>query len=89
MKEKREKIKEIDQQILELLSHRFGLAREIAEIKKNSQVEIEDLGREKELFEFYLQLSEELGLDLEFTRELFEKIIEHSKKLQKQEKTAE
>jgi chorismate mutase len=78
----RENINTIDRSIIELLAKRFGIAKQIGEIKKQSGMSIEDRDREQRLFEFYRKLGDEFGVDQVFLKKLFEDIIEESKRLQ-------
>jgi len=47
----RNKIDDLDNQILDFLVQRFSISREIGEIKASSGIEIRDLDREKEIIE--------------------------------------
>ena len=45
----RNKIDDLDNQILDFLVQRFSISREIGEIKASSGIQIRDLDREKEI----------------------------------------
>lgn len=78
----REEINGIDREVLKLLKRRFEIVKEIGEIKEIEKLEIEDRGREKELYEMYENVARELNLDVEFVKKIFEEIILESKKIQ-------
>lgn len=78
----REEIDTIDTQILKLLKRRFEIALEIGEIKQEQGTQIDDVTREEELFEMYKRVAEELELNIEFVKKIFEEIILESKKIQ-------
>ncbi|MBT3539279.1 chorismate mutase [Candidatus Parcubacteria bacterium] len=77
----RKEINNIDRSILELLQKRFEVAKEIGLLKMDSNVEDND--REQELFAMYKSIGNELGLDKEFVRVIFQKIIDESKNIQR------
>ncbi|WP_048056129.1 chorismate mutase [Pyrococcus sp. ST04] len=72
LKSLRREIDEIDRQIIALLEKRLDIARQIGEIKKNLGLPIEDKEREVEI----------LSRAGRF-REIFEKILEVSKDVQR------
>lgn len=79
----REQIEQADTVIIEALSKRQELSKQIGQLKSNHGREIVDLTREKKLFEFYEDLSERHHLQQTFVKRLFKLIIAHSRKVQK------
>ena len=67
----RETIDLIDNNILLLIAERQGIVRQIGEIKKKRGQKIFDPKREKQILGKQLDVAEDLGLDLEFSRDLF------------------
>ncbi len=74
----REKITGVDNEILEILEERMELAKEIAEIKKESNMPLEDAKREDEIIR---QRKLHTSLDGEFVESLMKVIIKESKKV--------
>lgn len=79
---KRERIDQIDAGILALIHERMQLAAEIATIKSQVGLEIEDLDRENELYAKLAMLNENSNVPNEKLLEIWGKIIELSKKIQ-------
>ncbi len=71
LKKLRNEIDKIDEKILELLDRRMAIASEIGRIKRNLGIPIEDIKREEEILN-------KAGI----YREIFKKILEHSKRIQ-------
>ncbi|MBI2666806.1 chorismate mutase [Candidatus Woesearchaeota archaeon] len=86
LKEAREKVDELDSQLLKTLAERFDLMQEIAAYKKANNLPVEDKEREEKLI---TQKTDELKKlrydDAEFVRELFAVIMKKAKELQKGE----
>lgn len=78
----RKKIEETDAVIIQTLAKRQALSKQIGQLKSNHGTEIIDPPREKQLFEFYENLSERYRLDQAFIKKLFSLIIDYSKKVQ-------
>ena len=74
LQELRQRITELDKQLLQTLKERFNVAQEIGDIKKEH---IYDADRERELLESWLVA----GLDENFTRALFHMILNESRSL--------
>ncbi len=83
--ELREQIGCIDGHILDLLIEREDVVREIAQVKKRESLPIEDKGREGELIAIQKALAEDNGTDPDYIEQIWEIIIKHSKKVQKNE----
>jgi chorismate mutase len=75
----RDKITEIDNEILELLEERMFLSGEIGELKKESGMKIEDLDYEKKMIE---GRKLHVSLDSSFVEDLFKLILKESKRKQ-------
>ena len=78
----RKRIDKIDKQILEILSKRFALVEKINLIKKKKKVPVFDPSREQKLYQKIAKNSLDLGLSKDFTKKLFNLILEESKRLQ-------
>jgi chorismate mutase len=78
----RNKIDELDSQLLEFLVQRFSVSREIGEIKTSKGIDIRDPNREKEIIE---RLTNKLDgkLDKDDIASIFGPIYKISKRLQK------
>lgn len=82
MKEIREKINSIDEQILKLLSDRRKLSIEIVKKKNEGNSSIRDKEREKELLTRVIEEGRKFGLDSHYISKIFYEIISDSVKLQ-------
>mgnify|MGYP000156238275 CR=1 FL=1 len=78
----REDINRIDENIIELLSRRMEVAKEIAILKKNRGIQVEDKERESQVFLKIQRDARKNLIDENFVLELFGLIISHSKKIQ-------
>ena len=78
----RKRIDKIDKQILEILSKRFALVEKINLIMKKKKVPVFDPSREQQLYQKIAKNSLDLGLSKDFTKKLFNLILEESKRLQ-------
>lgn len=74
----REKIDVINSKILDLLNERMDLVKKIGKRKKELDIPIKDAGREKEIYNKLDKLADSKGIDREFVREIFKKIIDES-----------
>ena len=81
LKEIREKIDQVDAQILSLLEMRFRLAL----MTKKLKTKVTDLNREKEVIDAVLKVSKKFGsLNQTFIKKIFKSIISESKRIQHQ-----
>lgn len=78
----REEIREVDDQILKLVSKRLELVKKIGEIKRKRGLPIVDSNVEKEVIERALVSSREFGLDRDFTVKLVNLLIAEAVRLQ-------
>lgn len=72
-------INEIDNSILELIQKRMDISIKVGEYKKKNNMEVFDPKREKDLI---TRLSSQNSLDEEFITEIWNSIMNYSKKLQ-------
>jgi chorismate mutase-like protein len=86
IKKLREKIDGIDKEILDLLKERFSYLSEIVAYKQENNLPIEDSVRERELISKCVERGQNRGLKADFVREVFELIIDESKRIQNAEK---
>ena len=82
IKQLREKINQIDEKIINLLSDRRKLSKEIALAKDINKSPIRDQKREEELLRRLIRLGKKAGLDSNFLSRVFYEIIEDSIRLQ-------
>lgn len=82
MKEIREKINGIDEQLLKLLSERRKLSLEIIKLKNKNNSSIRDKEREKKLLTKLTEIGREYGLDSFYVSKIFNEIISDSLKIQ-------
>ena len=79
----RDEIDRLDETIIKLLAKRDENAKRIALIKKKGSLAIANKEREEELFDRIRTKAKENMIDGQFITELFKRIVEHSKKVQK------
>jgi chorismate mutase/prephenate dehydratase len=82
MQELREKVNQLDEQLLKLLSERRKLSLEIVKFKNQDKSSIRDRVREKELLTKLIETGREYGLDSHYVSKIFYEIIDDSVKLQ-------
>ena len=84
MKEVREKVNHIDEQILKLLAERRELSLQIVKLKNEDKSFIRDRVREKELLTRLVERGREIGLDSHYISKIFNEVISDSVRLQNQ-----
>ena len=82
MKEIREQINKIDEDIIRLLAERRKLSLEIIKLKNLENKTIRDKEREMELLSHIVKISEKYSLDSNYISKIFREIIDDSVKLQ-------
>jgi len=82
MKEIREKITELDEQLLKLLADRRKLSIEVIKYKELTSSPIRDKDREEELLSTLIKDGKKVGLDANYITKVFYEIIEDSVRLQ-------
>ena len=80
----RQKINSVDSKILELLSERRELSREIIQAKEEEQAPIRDKQREKQLLLKLIQDGRDQGLDAHYVTNLYHQIIRDSLRVQRE-----
>ena len=78
----RKQIDDLDHELLRLLALRMDLSRQIANVKRQRQLTVYQAKRWDEVMHDRLQLAEGLGLNIEFIKELLEKIHGESIRVQ-------
>ncbi len=76
----RQEIDKIDKKIADLLKSRAEKSQKIALIKKNHRLKVTDKDREKKILE---------NLESEYEKEIFKKILQQSRKIQREALTKE
>ncbi|XRO76256.1 chorismate mutase [Methanocaldococcus sp. 10A] len=79
----RKKIDEIDNKILKLIAERNSLAKDVAEIKNQLGIPINDPDREKYIYDRIRKLCKEHNIDENIGIKIFQILIEHNKTLQR------
>lgn len=82
----RQQIDDIDHSLLTLLASRMALSRQIADIKRELHSPVYQSARWADVLADRLQLAGDLGLDIDFTREMLEKIHGESVRVQMESK---
>ncbi len=82
MRQLRQQIDQVDQELLKLLAKRQKLILEISDLKKGEGLPVVDLKREHEMRERLKIQAEELELDPKFVDEFFQLILSESHHLQ-------
>jgi len=83
LEELRDEIEEIDRDIVESIARRTYVVETIAEVKKERGMEIHDPDREKVVLERVAERAEALDVDPDDVREVFELLMDMSKKEQR------
>ena len=78
----REKINQLDSELIKLLADRRKLSKEVILAKETSQKPIRDQQRESELLNRLIKMGKKEGLDSHFLSKVFYEIIEDSVRLQ-------
>ncbi|MFA5887383.1 MAG: chorismate mutase [Candidatus Nanoarchaeia archaeon] len=82
----REKIDLIDKQIAELVAKRLSIAKEIAKIKRNDNLSVENKQREEEVIKNAVNNLKSNGYDdAKFAKALYAVLMNKSKEIQKGE----
>jgi len=81
----RNRINEIDEQIIELMAERTHFAKEIALLKKALDMPIYNNKREQEIYEKTRKLCEKYDFDHNVALQIMDILIKHNKELQMKE----
>lgn len=79
----RKQINNIDLNILKLIEKRISVVKQIALIKKQSNLSLVDKKREKEILNRLITKAKNFGISLTVTKKIFKYIIKQSKKIEK------
>lgn len=79
----RNQIDMIDADLLDLIAERKEVVKKIRDIKKAKGMQVKDVKREKEVLEKRKELAKKLDLDERFVSEIFKKLMDYAKKVQK------
>ena len=82
IEELREKINNVDAELIDLLAKRRGLSKEVILDKNDKENPIRDEKREEELLKSLIKLGKKKGVDQHFLTKVFYEIIEDSVRLQ-------
>ncbi|MBT4135581.1 chorismate mutase [archaeon] len=83
LNEFRKEIDEIDSEILKLLGRRHRVVKKVKKYKKENNIEVVDLNREKIIFERLKKIAKKYELESGSVEDVFRAIISNSRKLQK------
>lgn len=83
LSELRQKIDDIDDQILLLLKQRIGFMEKIGRVKKQSNLSIRDDKREKEKLELIKEKAKRLGLPAALINRLWSALFKQSEEIEK------
>ena len=75
----RKSIDELDEEILNLLSKRKGLAREVGKLKEKLDLPVFDKKREQEILDSLSKKAKHLGLDVDYVSNIFSSIFQSSR----------
>lgn len=78
LKNQRARIDAIDDQVVDLLVERFGIVREVGEIKKRENIEIVQSNRAEEVKNRVANRASHAGLDGDLLRAIYTLIIDHA-----------
>ena len=78
----REEMQNITNQIIELVHDRMEIAKKIGNIKQQLKIEIEDEKVENDIKKTVLNLTKDIGMDVEFSGRLLNLLLSESVKLQ-------
>lgn len=79
----RKKIDRLDCTLMQILSKRFSLIKEINQCKKELRLSIKDKDRERQILENMLNKSKSLKLRRKFIRKIVTEILKESRELQR------
>ena len=76
-------IDQIDSDILKLLGDRYKIVKKVKKYKKENNIQVVDLKREKIIFERLKEIAKKYELESGSVEDVFGAIIHNSRKLQK------
>ncbi|MBU1018591.1 MAG: chorismate mutase [Patescibacteria group bacterium] len=78
----RKKIDKLDSKLLKILRKRAAISSEMGEYKKSEGIPVVDDLREEKMMKKIFKKARKLDLDEDFIEDVFERIIEESRRLQ-------
>jgi len=78
----REEIDQLDEELIDILNRRDEVVRRIAAAKAAHKRQVLDPKREEALYRRVRQISRRKDMDGEYIRNLFQLILQHSRKIQ-------
>ncbi len=82
IEEHRNRIDEINTQIIELIAERVDVAKKLGKIKENNNMSIRQKDREAQVVQLCKKKADSLGLNPDHIGKVFEKIIQISREAQ-------
>lgn len=82
LKELRNEIDKIDEEMLSIIARRFDVVREIGKVKKEKNITVLQIKRWKEVFEKHLESGQEKGIDEAFLTRFLELLHKESIRMQ-------
>ena len=76
----RKEIENLDSMLLKILGQRFKLVKQIHRIKKDKELEVEDLDREDKLKEFHERIAKAENINPQLVEKIFSEIFSEAKK---------
>ncbi|MBT4385165.1 chorismate mutase [Candidatus Peregrinibacteria bacterium] len=76
----RKEIENLDSMLLKILGQRFKLVKQIHRIKKDKELEVEDLDREAKLKEFHERIAKAENINPQLVEKIFSEIFSEAKK---------
>lgn len=83
LKNLRSKVDDIDSQILSLIKKRLNLVTKIGQYKKENNIKIKDLKREKEVLDKIVKKAEEFNLSGIFIKKIWQILFKESYRQEK------
>ena len=80
----RKEIEQVDEKIISLIKERVGLSEKVLECKKEMNIPIKDVSREKEIIERVTNYAMEYNLDIGAVKNIFKLLIEMNIEHQKE-----
>jgi len=84
LQELREKINEMDDELIQTLASRMMISKEIGEYKRDNNIIVFQMSRWEEILKRILQLADDMGLHHEFVKQMYVLIHDESIRVQEQ-----
>ena len=78
----RKRLDDVDHRLIETLAERQRLVSDVAAVKADPSLPLQDSNRERELVSRISTLADEQGLDRYFVESLYSRILDHSLRFQ-------